>query len=96
MDLERLLARIRSLGIPELSNVSCLTKLPGTYLNLVCRLPNGKTDQILDERQDYWACQVEKIQGDCCIGVACNLDMIAVYEYKEQGQDAVLRLWKKI
>ena len=45
---KQLLQEFHALPIPELKQVTQLTPLPGSYINLPCKLPNGQTAQLLD------------------------------------------------
>lgn len=92
----RLLQEIHNLGIAELKAVQSLNLLDGSYLNLKCEWPNGKTSRILDDAQKYYACQVETPGCEKCCGVAANAHMIAVYRYGCNGTDAELILWKRL
>ncbi len=92
----RLLQEIHNLGIAELKAVQSLNLLDGSYLNLECEWPNGKTGRILDDAQKYYACQVEIPGCEKCCGVVANAHMIAVYRYGCNGTDAELILWKRL
>lgn len=91
----RLLQEVHDLGIRELQSVSSLSLLDGSYLNLECEWPNGKTGRLLDDAQKYYACQVEIPGSAKCYGVAANAHMLAVYRYGCGGADAELILWKR-
>ena len=93
---QKLVDIIRNLGIPELQSIKSLNVLDGSYLNLECKLPNGNFAKILDDGQQYLACQVDENDSDRCYGVAANSDFVAVYKYGCNGADAELVLWKKI
>ena len=89
------IARLHTLGIPELAHVDQLHVMQGDYINLECRLPNGQVGKLLDDQQQYLATQVE-IEGDeRCYGVAADAAQIAVYCYGCEGADAELVLWVK-
>lgn len=92
-DIEKILRRLHSLGIPELTTVQALNDLPGSYINLECRLPNGQTAKILDDTKTYSATQVERADSERCYGVAADDGQIVVYEYGCNGTDAVLVAW---
>lgn len=92
-DIEKILRRLHLLGIPELTTVQALNELPGSYINLECRLPNGQTAKILDDTKTYSATQVERADSKRCYGVAADDGQIAVYEYGCNGTDAVLVAW---
>lgn len=95
-DNEKILQRLHTLGIPELTRVQALNDLPGSYINLACRLPNGQTAKILDDSKSYAATQVERTDNERCYGVAADDGQIAVYEYGCNGADAVLVAWIRL
>ena len=92
-DIEMIVPRLHQLGFPELTLIQSLNVLPGSTINLECRLPNGATGKILDDGKTYFAAQVEKADSDRCYGVAADADQLAVYEYGCNGADAVLVAW---
>lgn len=96
MRMEKLLEEIKSLGINEFGSFKSLNLMDGSYLNLECKLPNGKTAKILDDNKKYYANQIDIEGSDKCYGVAVNDNMIAVYKYGCDGVDAELVLWKRI
>jgi len=95
-DVQKTLRRLYTLGIPELTAVQTLKDLPGSYLNLECRLPNGQKAKILDDAKTYHAIQVERSASERCYGVAADDEQIAVYEYGCNGADAVLIAWVRL
>lgn len=95
-EVQSILQRLKTLGIEELTTVQTLNELPGASINLECRLPNGATAKILDDRKTYRGAQVEKTDSERCYGIAADDRQIAVYEYGCQGRDAELIAWVKI
>lgn len=93
---ERILNRLRTLGIEELASLDNLNELSGDYINLECRLPNGKTEKLLDDSKKYFANQVEQANSDKCYGIASDGEQIAVYQYGCNGADAELVAWVKL
>ena len=91
-----LLEKIKNSGIKDLEKINTLNLLDGSYLNLECRLPNGKTGKILDDNKKYYANQIDIEGSDKCFGVAADDNMISVFRYGCNGDDAELILWKKI
>lgn len=96
MPQEKILKRLRSLGIPELADVTELNLLDGSYINLDCTLPNKTQGKILDDSKKYLACQVEIDGSERCYGIAADETQLAVYEYGCEGADAVLVIWAKL
>ncbi len=90
---EKIISRIRTLGIKELTNVEHLDELNGDYINLESILPNGKTGKILDDHKKYLATQVEIPGSEKCYGIAADESMIAVYRYGCAGKDSELIAW---
>lgn len=91
-----MLEEIKSLGIKEFLNFKSLNLMDGSYLNLDCALPNGKTAKILDDSKKYFANQINIDGSDECYGVAACEEFIAVFKYGCNGADAQLILWKKL
>ncbi len=91
--MEKVISRIRTLGIKELMSVEKLEELNGGYINLESILPDGKTGKILDDKKKYWATQVEIYGSEKCYGVAADENMIAVYRYGCAGKDSELIVW---
>ena len=90
MIMKEIIARIKTLGIPELTTVEELNELNGDYINLESLLPNGETGKILDDSKKYWATQVEIPGSEKCYGIAADERMIAVYRYGCGGADSEL------
>jgi len=92
----KIISRIRSLGIPGLDKVNHLEELNGDYINLESVLPNGKTGKILDDSRRYFATQIEIPNSDKGYGIAADRTMIAVFRYGCEGRDSELIAWVKI
>jgi len=90
---KRIIARLKTLGIPELEKVEQLVELNGDYINLESILPNGKIGSILDDSKKYLAAQIEITNDDRCYGIAADENMIAVYRYGCEGKDSELIAW---
>lgn len=78
------------LGVKELMEIDSLNKLNGDYINLECKLPNGKTGKILDDSKVYLAKEINKANSDRCYGIAADETQIAIYEYGCEGENAEL------
>ncbi len=90
---EKIISRIRTLGIKELMSVEHLEELNGDYINLESILPNGKTGKILNDEKKYLATQVEIPGSEKCYGIAADENMIAIYKYGCAGKDSELIAW---
>ncbi len=93
---ERIISRLKTLGIPELEAIDCLNELRGDYINLESLLPNGETGKILDDNKTYLATQVEIPDNEKCYGIAADDRMIAVFRYGCQGKDSELITWLRV
>ena len=84
---------IRIEGLPKVEE---LNVLPGSFVNLEYRLPNGKLAKFLDDRATYLGTQLEsEICENLCFGIAANMDFILVCTYGENGENPELVLYKK-
>ena len=79
-------------GIPQASS---LNELPGHYVNLVYRLPNGESVKFLDDRNVYLGTQIELPDNERCIGVIADTTFILVCSYGEGGNDPELILYRR-
>ncbi len=93
---QKILSALHTLGIPELLNIKTLNKLNGDYINLMCELPNGQFAKILNDRETYYANQIDKTSDDRCYGIASDGKQLAVYEYGCEGKDAKLIAWIRL
>ena len=80
-------------GLPKVEN---LNVLPGSFVNLEYRLPNGKTVKFLDDNATYLGSQLEcAFGGDRCFGIVANMDFLLVCTYEENGENPELVIYKK-
>ena len=80
-------------GLPKVEN---LNVLPGSFINLEYRLPNGKMVKFLDDKATYLGSQLESpFGGDRCYGIAAGMDFLLVCTYGENGADPELVVYKK-
>lgn len=93
---EKLLAKIKALGIKEFESLTSLNLLDGSYLNLEVELPNGIQTKLLDDNKKYYANQVDIAGSDKCYGVAADENFIVVYRYGCEGKDAELIQIKRV
>ena len=92
----KVIAKAHTLGIAELKQVKTLNVLEGSYINLMCLLPNGQTSKILDDTKKYLGTQIEIEGSERCYGIAADESQIAVYEYGCNGTEAILILWARL
>ena len=84
------------LHIEGLPKVTELYVLPGSFINLEYRLPNGQSVQFLDDNATYLGNQLEcEFGGESCFGLAANMDFLLVCTYGENGADPELVIYKK-
>lgn len=92
----RLIEQINSLNIEGMPKVTKLYGHKGEFVNIVCKLPNGKLDKILDNNKMYYTAELPKSNSDRCFGVVTDKVQLAVFEYSKDGADAELILWKRM
>lgn len=84
------------LHIEGLPRVEDLNVLPGSFINLEYRLPNGQYVKFLDDKATYLGNQLEcTFGGDRCFGIAANMDFLLVCTYEENGENPELVAYKK-
>ena len=80
-------------GLPKVEN---LNVLPGSFVNLEYRLPNGQAVKFLDDNATYLGSQLEcELGGKCCFGIVANMDFLLVCTYEENGENPELVIYKK-
>ena len=84
------------LHIEGLPKVEELHVLPGSFVNLEYRLPNGQMVKFLDDHATYLGNQLEcAFGGERCFGIAANMDFLLVCTYEENGANPELVIYKK-
>ena len=84
------------LHIEGLPKVKDLNVLPGSFVNLEYRLPNGNPVKFLDDKATYLGNQLEcEFGGDRCFGIVANMDFLLVCTYEENGENPELVIYKK-
>lgn len=84
------------LHIEGLPKVEDLNVLPGSFVNLEYRLPNGQRVKFLDDNATYLGNQLEcAFGGDRCFGIAANMDFLLVCTYEENGENPELVIYQK-
>ena len=79
-------------GLPK---VESLTVLPGSFINLEYRLPNGQYVKFLDDKATYLGSQIESEFDGMCVGIAGNMDFLLICTYEENGKNPELVIYKK-
>ena len=90
-----------------LSEINCLLKaqglppaerlyeLAGQFVNLEYTLPNGKTVQLLDDKNIYLGCQIEFADLGVCYGVIADAGFILISCYSVDGSEPEIVLYKR-
>ena len=94
---QKLISELNTLLFIEgLPKVKDLNVLPGSFVNLEYRLPNGKVVKFLDDNATYLGSQLESEIGDGrCFGIVANMDFLLVCTYEENGENPELVIYKK-
>ena len=80
-------------GLPKVTD---LNVLPGYFVNLEYRLPNGQMVKFLDDNATYLGSQLEcEFGGDRCFGIAANMEFLLVCTYEKDGANPELVIYKK-
>ena len=92
-----LIGEFNALLLPEgLPPVEQLTVLPGSFINLEYRLPNGSSAKFLDDKATYLGSQLEGgFGGERCCGIAANMEFLLICTYEENGENPELVLFKR-
>ena len=84
------------LNIEGLPKVKDLNVLPGSFVNLEYRLPNGNYVKFLDDKATYLGNQLEcEFGGERCFGIVANMNFILVCTYEENGANPELVIYKQ-
>ena len=84
------------LPVEGLPKVEDLNVLPGNFVNLEYRLPNGQIVKFLDDEATYLGSQLEcEFGGDRCFGIVANMDFLLVCTYEKDGENPELVIYKK-
>ena len=80
-------------GLPKVTD---LNVLPGYFVNLEYRLPNGQMVKFLDDNATYLGSQLEcEFGGDRCFGIVANMEFLLVCTYEKDGANSELVIYKK-
>ena len=84
------------LHIEGLPKVEDLNVLPGSFVNLEYRLPNGNHVKFLDDKASYLGNQLEcEFGGNRCFGIVANMNFILVCTYEKDGENPELVIYKQ-
>jgi len=88
-----LIKEVNALGIKGLK-IDDLNALCGSYVNIEYPMPNSKRVKLLDDKNIYLGNQVEIRGKKECFGIVCDDSFIMVAQYKANGKDPKLVLYK--
>lgn len=92
---QKLIAAINALSIPEMSVITELYLLRGSFVNIAYTLPNGQKTTFLHNNKIYLGNQVPKGNSGRFFGIAADEHYLLISEYSENGTDAELVLFKR-
>ena len=92
----QLMDELNALQIDGMPPVEELNALPGEFVNIAYRLPNGKHVPFLDDDATYLGNQLPCLFDDSrCFGVVANMKFLLVCTYGENGADPELVIYKQ-
>ena len=92
----QLMDELNALQIDGMPPVEELNALPGAFVNIAYRLPNGQCVPFLDDSATYLGNQLPCLFDDSrCFGVVANMEFLLVCTYGENGADPELVIYKK-
>lgn len=84
---QQLMEEFRALHIEGMPEVNELHPLAGSDANLLYRLPNGKSAQLLDENDVYLGCRLPCLfGGERCFGLVADMRFLLVYASEEDDE----------
>ncbi len=92
----QLLEEFNALQVEGMPPVTDLNALPGAFVNVAYRLPNGNQVPFLDDNATYLGNQLPCLFDDGrCFGVVANMEFLLVCTYGENGANPELLIYKK-
>ena len=92
----QLMDELNALQIDGMPPVEELNALPGSFVNIAYRLPNGQCVPFLDDSATYLGNQLPCLFDDSrCFGVVANMEFLLVCTYEENGANPELLIYKK-
>lgn len=90
----QIIAEVNALGIPDLQ-ISDLTLLNGSYINLAYDLPSGQRVKLLDDAKVYFGNQTQRPGTERCYGIAADENYLLVSEYGPNGAEPQILVFQK-
>ena len=92
----QLMNELNALQIEGMPPVEELNILPGSFVNIAYRLPNGQSVTFLDDDTTYLGNQLPCLFDESrCFGVVANMEFLLVCTYGEYGANPELLVYKK-
>ena len=92
----QLMDELNALQIDGMPPVEELNTLPGNFVNIAYRLPNGQCVPFLDDDATYLGNQLPCLLDDSrCFGVVANMEFLLVCTYEENGANPELLIYKQ-
>lgn len=92
---QKLIAEFNALGIEDMSVVTDLYALVGSYVNFEYSLPGGQTVKFWDDKRIYLGNQLPKTGTDRCYGLTADENYLLVCEYGENGTDPRIVIFRR-
>lgn len=93
--MQQTISEFNALNVKDMPQITKLTELIGSFVNLEYSMPNGGTVKLLDDTKIYLGYQVGKQGSDRCFGLVADEDFLVVCEYGCNGADPELVVYKK-
>ena len=92
----QLMDELNALQVEGMPPVEELHALPGEFVNVAYRLPNGQCVPFLDDSATYLGNQLPCLFDDSrCFGVVVNMEFLLICTYGENGANPELLIYKK-
>ena len=93
---KQIIKEMNSLNIEGMPKVEELYQLHGSFVNLEYPLPSGKKVKLLKDNEIYLGNQLECIfDKNKCFGILANSGFLLVCEYKKNGINPEIIIYKR-
>ena len=93
---EDLIRRFNSLGIQDMTEVTELHMLKGSFINLEYQLPSGQHVKLWEDDKLYYGAEIYKKGSDRCYGLTADDKYLLVCEYGAGGTDAEIVVFERL
>lgn len=93
---EDLIRRFNSLGIRDMTEVTELHMLKGSFINLEYQLPSGQHVKLWEDDKLYYGAEICKKGSDRCYGLTADDKYLLVCEYGAGGTDAEIVVFERL